>query len=152
MKKGIILLLSIAVLLSAMTLFDYVRSRSISIEVLDITPDEVVADPQKPVTVKLKVKKNGVPVDGHDITCLVMGAGNIKADRLRTDSEGVVEFIYYPYSYLKGINEESQVTLRFKDVSDSILIAVQKPQDVALDVKKPDASSDGLTIDDIFKE
>jgi len=150
MKKGIIFLLSVAAVIGALTLFDYVRSRSISIEVYEITPQTVVADPHEPVLIKLRVTKNGKSVNNHDITCLVMGGGNVKADRVETDANGIAEFTYYPYSFIPKINEESTVKLLFKDVSDSVFIAVQKEKYIGINVKKPENSGSNTTVDDIF--
>ncbi|THF84100.1 hypothetical protein [Cohnella fermenti] len=152
-KKVIIGLLVFVCALGAATLFDYVRSLGIDIELSAQEPAVVHADPNVPVRLTLRVTKDGRPVSGHDITGLVVGAGNLRADKATTDADGQVSFEYFPYSYLKGIQEEGRVRIRFKDVSDSIFVAIQQPKDVELNVLKPEQATESKhNMNDIFGE
>ena len=140
-------------MLGAATLFDYIRSLNISIELVNQEPEVVYADPNGPVNLKLRVTKNGHPVVGHDITGLVVGAGNLRADKITTNADGEVTFLYFPYSYLKGVQEEGDVSIQFRDVSDSILVAVQQVKDVVLEIKKPEqVNGSKHNMNDIFGE
>ena len=49
LKKFIVIGVITGVLL-LMTLFDYLRAQTVNIEVVSVTPETVVADPNKPVT------------------------------------------------------------------------------------------------------
>jgi len=50
LKKFIVIGVITGVLL-LMTLFDYLRAQTVNIEVVSVTPETVVADPNKPVTI-----------------------------------------------------------------------------------------------------
>lgn len=152
MKKNLIILLLFICLIGGMTLFDFIRSRSIDIAVVSVQPEKVVADPSVPVHVTVRVTKNGRPVTGHKISALVVGAGNLKADRKIADKDGVVTFDYFPYRYQAGVYEEMKVKLVICDISDSILVAVQKDKTIVLDVKKPDNIGSSDNMSSIFGE
>lgn len=152
-RNAVIGLVVFIAVLGAATVFDYIRSFNVSIELVDQEPKIVFADPNSPVNLKLRVTKDGSPVQGHDITGLVVGAGNLRADKLTTDEAGEVNFLYFPYSYLKGVQEEGDVSIKFKDVSDSILVAIQQAEDVVLEIKKPERVTESKhNMNDIFGE
>lgn len=60
LKKFIVIGVITGVLL-LMTLFDYLRAQTVNIEVVSVTPETVVADPNKPVNITLRVTKRGQP-------------------------------------------------------------------------------------------
>lgn len=137
-KHAAIGLAVFALLLLMAALYDSVRARSIEIEVVGIEPATVYADPNQPVTLNLRVSKSGEPAAGHDITGLVIGRGNLRIDRIKTDASGEVSFLYFPYAYMQGVQEAGKVAIQFRDISDSIFVAIQQPMEVELDVQKPD--------------
>lgn len=152
-KNAAIGLLIFVVLMGAATLYDYVRSKSITIELAGLEPQTVYADPNSPVSIKLNVKKHGLPVAGHDITGLVIGKGNLRADKIATDAEGTVTFIYYPYSYMQGVQDEGEIELEFRDVSDSVIVAIQQPETISLMINKPDKVTESkFNMNDMFGE
>ena len=140
-------LLAIVVLLLAGTVFDYFRSQTVSIELVSVSPETVVADSSVPVDVTLRVSKRGKLAIGDDIAALV--EGSMSANKARVDENGLVTFRYYPYNYLEGVNEPGTVTLVFRNVSDSVFIGVPKRIRVTLDVEKPE-SLGGNTMDSLF--
>ena len=151
LKKFIVIGVITGVLL-LMTLFDYLRAQTVNIEVVSVTPETVVADPNKPVTITLRVTKRGQPAAGDDISALVTGPGNLSGDKVRVQEDGTVSFTYYPYTYLEGVFEEDTTEIKFRDISDSIFIAIQKRETVTLEVKKPTEQSGGMNMNDIFGE
>lgn len=144
-------ILTIVVLLLAGTVFDYFRSKTVSIEVVSISPETVVADSSIPVDITLRVTKRGKLAVGDDIAALVEGKGSMSANKSRVDENGLVTFRYYPYNYLEGINEAGTVTLVFRDISDSVFIGIPKRIRVDLDVEEPE-NLGGDTMDSLFGE
>lgn len=144
-------ILAIVVLLLAGTVFDYFRSQTVSIELVSVSPETVVADSSIPVDITLRVSKRGKLAVGDDIAALVEGKGSMSANKARVDENGLVSFRYYPYNYLKGVNEAGTVTLVFLNVSDSVFIGIPKRIRVELDVEKPE-SLGGNTMGSLFGE
>lgn len=153
MKKILIYLLSFTILIGGLALYDFIRAQQVEIEVVSITPPKVVADPNVPVQIKLRVMKFGKPLGKDNITGLVVGEGNLKADQIKTDRDGFVTFTYFPYQYIEGIYKEMKVPITFNDISQSVFIEISKPKNVVLDVKKPssaDSGGDSNTMDQIL--
>lgn len=150
-KKYIVMGIIVAVL-AVMAVFDYVRAQSTDLKVVSITPQTVVADPNVPVDITIKATKRGSLAVGDDITALVKGKGSMSGDKVRVNANGTVTFRYFPYTYMKGVFDESDVQIVFRNISDSVFIAVQKPLTVTLHVKKPDGSSGGMSMGDLFGE
>lgn len=152
MKKALIGVLIFCMIIGGLSLFDYLRSRSVLTELVSITPETVEADPNQAVSITVKTTKHGKPLAGHDISALVVGSGNLKQDQLRTGADGIVTFIYYPYRYLEGMYEDMDVTIIIRDISDSVFIAIQNPLTVTLHVTKPETIKEQKTMEDIFGE
>ena len=144
-----LVLLAIVLLLLAGTVFDYCRSQTVSIELVSISPETVLADSSIPVDITLRVSKRGQLAVGDDIAALVEGKGSMSGNKARVDENGLVTFRYYPYTYLEGVNEPGTVTLVFRNVSDSVFIGIPKRIRVELDVEKPE-SLGGNTMDSLF--
>ena len=149
MKKWIALAI-IAALFGVMCLFDYVRAQQVSLEVVSVSPKDVVADPEAPVSVTVRATRGGKSLVGDNITALVVGAGSLRADKIKTDAEGKVTFTYYPYRYIHGVYDEMTVKLIFNDISESVFIQISKPETLSLDVKKPDTSGNESTMNSII--
>lgn len=150
--KKFIVIGIIAVILSGLSLFDFIRAQGTKLEVVSVSPETVTADPNKPVTITLRATKRGSAAVGDDITALVKGNGNLSGDKVRVNQDGTVTFKYYPYSYIAGVFEEKLVKIEFRNISDSVFIAIQKTFTVTLDVEKPNESSGGMNMNDIFGE
>lgn len=150
MKKGFIIFAILLLLVGSAALYDYIRAQGIDLEVVSVTPEKITADPAAPVTIVVQAKRDGKPLTGDDLRGMIIGAGNLKADTITVDGDGKVSFLYYPYRYVKGLTEESDVQLEIRDISDSVFIAIQKPLLVTLHVQKPDNTGAGGTMSDIF--
>ena len=105
-----------------------------------------------PVIITIRATKRGSLAVGDDITALVKGNGNMSGDKVRVNDDGTVTFKYFPYSYMKGVFDESVVEIEFRNISDSVFVAIQKTLTISLDVKKPTESSNNMSMNDIFGE
>ena len=151
-KKFIILGIIVLVLLGLYA-FDFARAQDTQIELVSITPKTVVADPNQPVLITLKVSKHGRLAAGDNVTALVKGGGNLSGDKIKVQDDGTVTFKYFPYSYIPGVFEESDVDIEFRNISDSVFIAVQKKKVITLEIKKPSSSgSGGMSMEDLFAD
>lgn len=150
--KKLVIVGIIAFIFLCLAAFDYIRSLGTEIELVSITPETIVADPNQSVTLTLKVTKRGKPAVGDDISALVKGQGNLSSDKVRVREDGTVTFTYYPYSYIPGVFEESDETIVFRNVSDSIFIAISKKVSFSFHVEASEGSSAGMTMDDLFGE
>lgn len=151
-KKFIVLGVIVVVLL-VLYAFDFARAQDTQIELISVTPQTVVADPNQPVLITLKVSKHGRLATGDNVTALVKGGGNLSGDKIKVQDDGTVTFKYFPYSYIPGVFEESKVDIEFRNISDSVFIAVQKKKVVTLEIKKPSSSSNGgMSMEDLFDD
>ena len=151
-KKFIILGIIVLVLLGLYA-FDFARAQDTQIELVSITPKTVVADPNQPVLITLKVSKHGRLAAGDNVTALVKGGGNLSGDKIKVQDDGTVTFKYFPYSYIPGVFEESDVDIEFRNISDSVFIAVQKKKVITLEIKKPNRSGiGGMCMEDLFDD
>lgn len=57
-----------------------------------------------------------------------------------------------PIPISKGCSRRKRPEIKFRDISDSIFIAIQKRETVTLEVKKPTEQSGGMNMNDIFGE
>lgn len=136
-KKKFIVMAVIALLILAGWGVDSVRAKGFAVEVLSVSPDPGIADGQTPVTVQLRVTRGGEPCEDHILYGLSLNGGSFRAKRVSTDENGVAEFVYYPYLKSK-INELVDVTLTFRDESNSLFVAVPARAEVVLAMKEPD--------------
>ena len=139
----------VAVIFLCLMVYDYTRAQTMEIELISITPEEVVADPDQSVLLTLRVTKRGKPAVGDDVSAIVKGQGNLSSDKVRVGEDGIVEFKYYPYSYIPGVFEESDETIVFRNISDSVFIAIQKKVSITFHVGVPDGSG-GMKMEDFF--
>ena len=140
----------IAAVLLALAAFDYIRAQDTQIELVSISPENVTADPNQPVIITLKVTKHGQLAAGDVVSALVKGQGSLSGDKVKVAEDGTVTFKYYPYSYIPGVFEESDVTIEFRNISDSVFIAIQKKVPVTFHVSKPDSANGGMNMGDLF--
>lgn len=149
LKKLLAIGIVVAILL-ALTGYDYFRAQDTDIELVSVSPEKIVADPNQPVLITLRVTVHGKPAVGHTVSALVKGQGNLSGDKVKVGEDGTVTFKYYPYTYISGIFEESDITIEFRNISDSVFVAVQKKTTITLHVGKPDGSSGGMNMGDLF--
>lgn len=151
LKKLLVLGIVAAVLLG-LAAYDYVRAQDTQIEVVSITPEDVVADPNQPVLITLRATAHGKNAAGDTISALVKGQGNLSGDKVKVNDDGTVTFKYYPYTIIPGVFEESDVVIEFRNISDSVFIAIQKKISVVLHVREPDQDDSGMNMGDLFGE
>ena len=115
-KKKILILILVVLLFLIGWGFDAIRAREFSIEVVSVTPEVGIADGQTPITVELRVSRDGKPCAEHILHGVSMTGGNFRAKRVKTDENGIATFIYYPY-FKSTLNELEDVNLHFEDES-----------------------------------
>ncbi len=130
--------------------YDYIRAQDTQIELVSISPENVVADPNQAVTITLKVTAHGEVAEGDVISALLTGQGSLSGSKVKVDENGYVTFKYYPYTYVAGVFDESDVTIEFRNVSDSVFVAIQKRETINFHVGKPESTSTGGTMGDLF--
>jgi len=148
--KKLLALGIVAAVILALTAYDYLRAQDTNIEVVSISPEKIVADPNKPVLITLRVTTHGELAVGDTVSALVKGQGNLSGDKVKVKEDGTVTFKYYPYTYISGVFEESDVVIEFRNISDSVFVAVQKKQAITFHVAKPEGSSGGMNMGDLF--
>lgn len=151
LKKLLVLGIVAAVLL-CLAAYDYVRAQDTAIEVVSIAPERVEADPNKPVLITLRVTTHGELAVGDTVSALVKGQGNLSGDKIKVGEDGTVTFKYYPYTIIPGVFEESDVEIEFRNISDSVFIAIQKRERITFHVYEPEEESGGMDMGDIFGE
>lgn len=150
--KKLLALGIVAAILLALAAYDYARAQDTDIEVVSIQPAQVVADPNQPVLITLRATKHGELAVGDTISALVKGQGNLSGDKVKVNEDGTVTFKYYPYTYIAGMFEECDVVIELRNISDSVFIAIQKKVTVTIHVGKPQQSSGGPSMGDLFGE
>lgn len=149
-KRKFIVLLVIAMLFLLGWCVDTVRARDFTIEIVSVSPDVGIADGQTPVTMQLRVSRNGTPCEDHILYAVSLNGGSFRAKRVTTDENGLATFIYYPY-FKSELNELTDVTLQFVDESNSLFIAVPAELEMVLPMAEPDnKQSENLTNEDMF--
>ena len=81
--------------------------------------------------------KSGKPVKGHNVYALSIGGGSFKTFYEKTDEDGRVTFEYYPPT-MAGYQEEKEVTLKFRDESNSVFIEMYPSTEYVIELKKPE--------------
>ncbi len=148
--KKLLVIGIIAAVILALAGFDYIRAQDTEIELVSISPEKVEADPNKAVLITLKVTTHGELATGDVVSALVKGQGSLSGDKVKVAEDGTVTFKYYPYTYISGVFEESDVTIEFRNISDSVFVAVQKRKAITFRVEKPDSSGGGMNMGDLF--
>lgn len=129
---------------------DYVISMGYTIHILDIDPEVGIADGQTTTTIQVQLTRtDGTPVEGHDLNILSINGGTWVAYKQRTDADGMATFVWYPY-LATSIRPAGTVTMRVRDQSTSIFIAVPPAQLFSFEVVAPDDDDGGMTAESFF--
>lgn len=128
-------LLIIVLLFLVAYAFDYVRAQTFEIEVVEISPVEPVADGETPVSISVKLEKRAKPVEGHNLFMIPMDGGVMKANRQKTDSNGMANFTYYPYR-ATILQPARTVTIRVYDEDNSVFVIVNAKLDFEIKLKE----------------
>lgn len=128
-------ILIIIVMVAAMYCFDYVRAQSYDIEVVSVSPENPVADGETPVSITVKLTRNGKPVEGHYMFMIPVNGGTMQKNRALTDENGLVNYVYYPYR-ASVLMPAQTVTIRVYDESNSIFVIVNANLDFEIELKE----------------
>lgn len=149
LKKLLVLAIIAAVILS-MAAYDYFRAQDTKIEVVSISPERVEANPNQPVLITLRVTTQGELAVGDTVSALLKGQGSLSGDKAKVGEDGTVTFKYYPYTVIPGVFDESDVEIEFRNISDSVFVAIQKRESVVFHVYEAEEESGGMNMDDLF--
>lgn len=134
MKKRIISIILVLTVIAALTGYDFYRSKQIVITV-ENRNSNIVDSSIEAVELVLCVKsRTGKVIEGHNIYALSIGGGSFKAFYQKTDQNGNVTFLYYPPK-LAGYQDKKDVTLRFRDESNSVFIEIYPSTEYEITIK-----------------
>jgi len=152
MKKwwiGASVVLAVALLVG----FDYYRSTTFKLEIVELSPQPAPADGQSPVTLKVRLTDGGGrPVEGHILFGLPRNGGLFSANRARTDVNGEAVYTYYPYKASK-LQPAKRVKIDVIDESNSVFIEINTKVTAELELVMPETETKSEhSLDDIFGE
>ena len=149
MKKKIIWIILVLSVIGIFVGYDYYRSKQVVITVEKMTPEIVQPSSSETVELTLMVRnKAGKAIEGHNIYALSIGGGSLKSFYEKTDRNGMVKFIYYPPD-MAGYQEEQNVTIKFRDESNSVFVEIYPTAEHQIKLTRPDTdNSNGMTVDD----
>lgn len=134
-NKTVVALLAIVLLFLAAYGFDYVRAQTFDIQIVEISPTEPYADGETPVYISVKLERRNKPVEGHNLFMIPMDGGVMKANRRKTDADGIADFVYYPYR-ATILQPARTVTLRVYDEDNSVFVIVNAKLDFEIKLKE----------------
>lgn len=151
MAKKLKVILIIAAAIAVLAAYDYYRSTQVVINIESITPEPAEADSSKPVTINVRLTdKKGNPVTGHNVYALSLSGGSWRSYREKSDSDGRLSFIYYPYN-IQSYQQVRDVKIRLRDESNSVFIEIYPTREFTIKMKRPENNSDSsFTADDFF--
>jgi len=133
--------------------FDYYRSTTFKLQVVELSPQPAPADGQSPVTLKVRLTDgDGRPVEDHILFGLPRNGGLFSANRARTDANGEAVYTYYPYK-ASALQPAKKVKIDIIDESNSVFIEINAKVTVELELVKPETETKSEhSLDDIFGE
>jgi len=152
MKKKLIGLGIFCLIIGSLLLFDFIRSRFYTIDLLEVSPYPIPADGSTLITIKAKLTRGGKPVENHDLYIVSLDGGVIAIYRSRTNAGGEAVFEYYPYR-VSATYPLRDIRFRIRNESNSIFfeIGAESTFTVAtVEVKNETVRPGGLTMNDIF--
>lgn len=151
MKKKLIGFGIFIVLVGIFVLIDWIISLGYQFEIVSIDPYPGIADGNTQSTIVVRLTRtDGTPVEGHDVRILSLGGGTLPSYRQTTDENGIVTFQYVPY-ISTSIRPAEDVTMRVRDESSSIFIAIPPSHTFVLELEEPaEGEGGGVTSDSFF--
>lgn len=133
--------------------FDYYRSTTFKLEVVELSPQPAPADGKSPVTLKVRLTNaDGHPVQDHILFGLSRNGGLFSANRARTDANGEAVYTYYPYK-ASTLQPAKQVKIDIFDESNSVFIEINTKVTAELELVMPETETKSEhSLDDIFGE
>lgn len=150
MKKKLLILGIVSLLVMAVFGLEYWNSTRYVFTFVSQKPEKVEADGQTAVNIMIKVAtKGGKACAAHDIYGISMNGGGFKAYRVKTDENGIAQFVYIPYKE-SAFQKAGNVKLIFQDLSNSYLIRVPAESDYVISLLPYTGASSGGKVDNIF--
>jgi hypothetical protein len=152
MKRKFLGFLIFCAVAGALFLFDFGRSKLFSIELVEVNPSPIPADGTSTVVLKVRLTRNGRPVEGHDLYALSLDGGNFAAYRINTDDSGEAVFTYHPYR-VSSTFPVKDIRFNIRDESNSVFFEINAENTFtvpAVEVKTYTESK--IKMSDIFGE
>lgn len=111
-------------------LFDFIWSKTYTVEVVSLSDEAPIADNSVRVEIKVCVTHFGKPAQQHEIFALP-SAGSMLAYTTITDENGMATFIYVPYTETT-FTPAKDVEIRIRDQSNSIILEINAYSDLTL--------------------
>ena len=138
MKKKLIAFGIAFLIVGVCWLIDYLISLTYDFEIVSMEPYPGISDGATEMTITVRLtRKDGTPVEGHDVNILSLDGGTYKAYRQRTDEDGIVQFVFIPF-LSTTIRPAQDVRMRVRDESNSIFIAVPAMHEFIVEVDEPE--------------
>lgn len=133
--------------------FDFIKSKTVEIQVVSISAEPAEATPDKPVDIQVRLcSKDGEGIADHNLYAITQSGGSFQKYRVKTDADGYATFTYYPYKLLSYQTPTDAIIL-IRDESNSVFIEVYPTLELSLKMIEPsesDSGDSGFTNDSIF--
>lgn len=152
MKQLKVLLVMLAIF-AVLYGFDFIKSKTVEIQVVSISAEPAEATPDKPVDIQVRLcSNNGEGISDHNLYAITQSGGSFKSYRVKTDADGYATFTYYPYKLLSYQTPTDAIIL-IRDESNSVFIEVYPTLELSLKMIAPsesDSDDSGFSNDSIF--
>ncbi|MBO6262824.1 MAG: hypothetical protein J6N93_00945 [Clostridia bacterium] len=132
-KVKYIVAAAIIAVFSAFYLFDYLRAKTFTVEVVSVSDENPVASNDERVEITIRVTHFGKPVEGHVIFALPSD-GRMLAFTTLTDEDGVATMTYVPYT-ANAFLPVHDVEIRIRDQSNSVFWEINAYTDLQLKMR-----------------
>ncbi len=116
--------------------FDAIWAGTYTIEVVSITPETPYADSRQPVEIVLRLTHFGEPVEGHELYALPQNGGTMMVNVIKTDSEGLAVYTYYPYNET-SLMKAQPVNVYVHDENNSFIFEVNASLEFVIPLQSP---------------
>ena len=94
MKQLKVLLVMLAIF-AVLYGFDFIKSKTVEIQVVSISAEPAEATPDKPVDIQVRLCSNdGDGIPDHNLYAITQSGGSFKSYRVKTDANGYATFTY----------------------------------------------------------
>ena len=132
-QKKLFVCLLIVAFIAVFFGIDFCIAKTYKMEVQAMSEEIVYADNKKPVEIDIALTRFGKPVEKHNLYAVAEGGGRLKANRVRTDENGVASFVYVPYTSNRFM-PAAPITIRIIDESNSIFFEVNAEYSFVIDL------------------
>jgi len=131
--KKLFACLIVAVVIAVCFGVDLGISKTYKMEVVAMSEEVVYADNKRPVTIDVVLTQFDKPIANHNLYAVAVGGGRLKANRVRTDENGMASFVYVPYTANRFMPAEP-ITINIVDESNSIIFEVNAKYSFVIDL------------------